>query len=105
MDARPRLGQTPGVLERGTLGSMKQYSPAWKWFGLGCVVSTILAILATYHLVSDKLAQSAIDPVLAPPPLAVAVSTGMTFFSLLIPAVALCGLVIVIIDGYSRKAR
>lgn len=84
---------------------MKKPSPAWKWFGIGCVVSLILSVLATISLVNDKLAQSAADPALAPPPLAVAVSVGMTFFSLLIPAVALCGLVIVIIDGYSRKAR
>ena len=45
------------------------------------------------------------DPALAAPPLAVAVSVLMTFFGLLIPAVALCGAVVVIVDGYSRKAR
>ena len=84
---------------------MEKCSPKWKWFGLGCVISTVLSILATYYLVSDKLAQSSADPVLAPPALAVAISVLMTFFSLLIPAVSLCGLVIVIVDGYSRKAR
>lgn len=84
---------------------MKKSSPAWKWFGVGCVVSVVLSVLATIQLVSDKLSKFAADPALAPPPMAVGVSVGMTFFSLLIPAVALCGAVIVIVDGYSRKAR
>ena len=84
---------------------MPTRSPKWKWFGLGCAVSFVLSILGTHYLVSDKLAQSATDPVLAPPLLAVATSVLMTFFSLLIPAVSLCGLVIVIVDGYSRKDR
>ncbi len=84
---------------------MKKRSPAWKWFGLGAGLSVVLSVLATIYLVGDKLAQSGGDPVLAPPPLAVAASVLMTFFALLIPLVALCGAVIVIIDGYSRKAR
>ena len=84
---------------------MGKCSPKWKWFGLGCAISTVLSILATHYLISDKLAQSAADPVLAPPAMAVAASVLMTFFSLLIPAISLCGAVIVIVDAYSRKAR
>jgi hypothetical protein len=84
---------------------METRSPKWKWFSLGCAVSFVLSILGSYYLISDKLAQSATDPALAPPPLAVGASVLMTFFSLLIPAISLCGLVIVIVDGYSRKAR
>lgn len=79
-------------------------SPAWKWFGLGCVVSVVLSALATFALVGQKLSTIGADPAMAPPPIAVAASVLMTFFSLLIPAVALCGAVIVIVDGYTRKA-
>jgi len=84
---------------------MKPLSPAWKWFGIGCGVSLVLSVLATIALVGDKLSQSGTDPAAVAPPLAVAVSVLMTFFSLLIPAVGLCGAVIVIVDGYFRKTR
>ena len=84
---------------------MKKASPAWKWFGVGCLLSLVLSVVATIALVGDKLNQAGSDPALAAPPLAVAVSVLMTFFALLIPGVALCGAVIVIIDGYSRRTR
>jgi hypothetical protein len=84
---------------------MATRSPKWKWFSFGCAISLLLSILGTYFLIDDKLAQSATDPVLAPPPLAVGASVLMTFFSLLIPAISLCGVVIVIVDGYTRKTR
>ncbi len=84
---------------------MKKPSPAWKWFGIGCAISLVLSVLATIALVGDKMDKAGADPALAAPPLAVAVSVLMTFFGLLIPAVALCGAVVVIVDGYSRKAR
>ncbi|MDO8608189.1 MAG: hypothetical protein Q7R40_16765 [Phaeospirillum sp.] len=83
---------------------MKTRSPAWKWFALGATVSVVLSVVATFYLVSAKLGQAGADPALAPPPLAVAASAGITFFSMLIPALGLCGAVIVIIDGYTRKA-
>ena len=83
---------------------MKTRSPAWKWFAIGCAVSLVFAVVATVFLMAGNLSQTGTDPALAPPPLAVAVSVLMTFFGILIPAVALCGAVIVIVDGYFRKA-
>ncbi len=84
---------------------MRFRSTAWKWFGSGCAVGTVIAALATIYMVRDLVGQAAGDAVLAPPPLAVAVSVLMTFFGLLIPLVALCGVVVVIVDGFARGRR
>jgi len=76
-----------------------------RWFGLGCLISLVVAVLGTAHLTRDLLAQAGGDPVLAPPPLAVATSVGMTFFSLLIPLVCIFGAVVVIVDGAYRGKK
>jgi hypothetical protein len=81
---------------------MKNLSAKWKWFIFGSGVSCVLAALATAHLMSSRLGQLGADPDLAPPAIMIAGMVGMTFFGLVIPLAALVGVVIVIVDGYSR---
>lgn len=84
---------------------MKSLSPAWKWFGLGSAIGCVLAVLATYHLVSGRLAQMGGDPELALPPVMIVATSIMTFFGVLVPILALLGVVVVIVDGYSRGRK
>ncbi len=81
---------------------MRTLSTAWKFFILSGVLSAVMAAIGTFHLMSNRLAQIGSDPDLALPPLMVAATSFMTFFGILIPLVALVGVVFVIIDGYSR---
>ncbi len=81
---------------------MKIVSPAWKWFGLGSLISCLLSGGVAYHLVTARLAQIGDDPALALPLVTVAASSFLTFSSILIPMLALLGLVVVLIDGLTR---
>ncbi|RAU20433.1 hypothetical protein CU669_18450 [Paramagnetospirillum kuznetsovii] len=81
---------------------MKTLSAAWKWFGSASLLGVIVSAVLSYHLVSGRLAQIGGDPDLAPPTIMVAATSLMTFFGILIPIMALVGVVIVILDGYSR---
>jgi hypothetical protein len=82
---------------------MRSVSAAWKWFGLGSLISCALSAIGTFHLVSNRLSQIGDDPALALPPIMVAATSAMTFFGLLIPMLMLLGLVVVLIDGLTRR--
>jgi hypothetical protein len=86
---------------------MKKRSKAWTWFLSGCalsaVASAIMTVRAVNNLLSDAGAQA--DPALAVPTIAVVTTGIMTFFGLLVPLMALCGLLVVMIDGFTRSRR
>ncbi|OAN45611.1 hypothetical protein A6A04_06860 [Paramagnetospirillum marisnigri] len=81
---------------------MKTLSPAWTWFAIGTVISCVASAIGAYSIVSGRLAQVGDDPALALPAAMVIATSVMSFFSLLVPMLALLGVVIVMIDGFTR---